>query len=166
MGTTASEVNESTRNRRHQAAQTQSSVLDLETMRKKTESLYGFANEKADEVASLVLERKALNEQAKGIFDEVEAKGFDRKCFKDMVKIKALDADARMKYEATRRQLAKAFGFEDGAQLDLLDPIAKAVSEPQSDLLLDADRVGQIADHLAKHGSRPIGDDDDLDDED
>lgn len=181
---TATEVKDETRNTRERAAKGNAAVVDLEAQRKKTEALYSFANDKANEAAALVLERKGLNEQMKAIFDEVEAKGFDRKAFKDMLRLKALDSDQRVKYEATRRQLAKAFGFESGEQLDIFEPLnrikAMAAEEgaritltgpdgeevvlaegeaKKGDTLdeqdMDAERAAAIGDHLAKHGSTP-----------
>ena len=181
---TATEVKDETRKTRERAAKGNQAVVDLEAQRRKTEALYGFANSKADEAAALVIERRGINEQMKAIFDEVEAKGFDRKAFKDMLRLKALESDQRVKYEATRRQLAKAFGFESGEQLDIFEPLnrIKAMADEEGaritvtgpdgeevvlaegeakkgDTLdeqeMDSERAAKIAEHIGKHGTTP-----------
>ena len=169
MSETAAQVNEKTRSRRQLAAKEQPGLVDLEELRKKSAELDKWVDERVDEVAALALEVKGLNQQRIAIFDEVESKGLDRKAFKDAVKLKEMDIDKRSKYLMTMRRMARQFGFADGEQLDLLDPILKP--EPQQELkvtsepggtmsgstqMSDEERNKAIADHIAKHGTQEI----------
>ncbi len=127
----AAKENEKQTDRRQRAASESSNVVDLEAQRKKTEALYKAARDQAEAAAALELQRKSLNAQIKAIYDEVEALGFDRKAFKDMTKLKAKSDEERQKYEASRRQLANAFGFESGEQLDAFDPTVPDPDQPE-----------------------------------
>lgn len=153
--TTASEINDGTRKRRDRATKENPAVVDLEAQRKRTEELQQYMREQADKAVALALQVKALNAERKIIFDEVEAQGIDRKAFKDAIKLRTMETDQRDKYEASRRQLVAAFGFNSGEQLDMLDPVIKAGERAREELPLDGDRTQAILDHIDKHGTNP-----------
>ena len=162
MAESAGQVNEGISRRRQAAAKSSANVIDLESMRKRNEEMDVWVLEQVDECASLELEVKGLNEQKVAIYDAIEAKGLDRKAFKDAVKLRKMDADKRSKYLMTMRRLARQFGFEDGQQLDLLDPILKPSDQPDlpgvnaAPTMSEEERQKAIAEHIDKHGTKPI----------
>jgi hypothetical protein len=72
-----------------------------------------------------------------------------------MVALREKSDSERIRYEASRRQLAKAFGFEDGAQLDLYaaEMVAEAANKAEPSGDLKEGQADAIAEHLAKHGT-------------
>lgn len=169
MSTSASEVNETTRARRGRAAKGQSAHEDIDGKAERNQARV----DEAQMIAKLVIEkqaaRQAILDEAKEIrmgakaltkeiaaeYDKVENLGFDRQCFKDMLVLMQKESDARIKYEATRKQLARGFGFESGEQLDaFIEQANSELSSPPSNELQEG-QADAIAAHLAKHGSTP-----------
>lgn len=113
----ASELNQEQNDRRIEQAGNSENVVDLQNKQK---VINEFLTDHTDEYLALELERKAINENIKAILDDVEAAGHDRKAFKDGIKLRKMEQDKRVKYELTRENMKRAFGF-DGAQVDMFD---------------------------------------------
>lgn len=167
MATRASEVNKGTRGRRAAAAKGQTAHVPIDENLVRSQARLDEANEIADIVIAKQARRQEILDEAKEVkmgakaltkeiaaeYDKVESLGFDRDCFKDMIKLKTAEADKRIKYEASRKQLARGFGFESGEQLDafIREVESELAAEPTGEFK-DGQADG-IAAHIAKHGT-------------
>lgn len=170
MAARASEVNKGTRKKREAAAKGQAAHVPVDENLARSQARLDEANDIADIVVEKQKARQAILDQAKEIrmgasaltkeiaaeYDKVESLGFDRDCFKDMIKLKTADAERRIKYEASRKQLVRGFGFESGEQLDaFIREVEKEIAaEPTGEL--EPGQADAIAAHIAKHGTTEI----------
>lgn len=86
---------------------------------KAAEVRVGLIKQFVAEAENLRNEGKAINERRKALFDYVAANGIDRAAFKDALKKLRLETEQREKYEFSARELARAFGFDDGSQVEM-----------------------------------------------
>jgi uncharacterized protein (UPF0335 family) len=167
MATTAAEVNKKTRKRREEAAAGQPAFADIKGDRARADARLDEANDlgnlvvekvKArqailDDIAEIRMGAKALTKEISSLYDRSEELGFDRKCFKDMVALKQVEADQRIKYEASRKQLVRGFGFESGEQLDAFIREVEKEMDAQPTGELAPGQADSIAAHIALHGT-------------
>lgn len=167
MAARASEVNKGTRKKRAEAAQGQTAHVPIDENLARSQARLDEASEIADTViakqkqrqvildniAEIRMGAKALTKEIAAEYDKVENLGFDRDCFKDMIKLKTAEAEKRIKYEASRKQLVRGFGFESGEQLDaFIQAVEKEIAaEPTGEL--QEGQADAIAAHIAKHGT-------------
>lgn len=153
MSTTASDVNESTRAKREAAAKGNQSAVDLEAQRRRDLALDTWIVDATKRILELHQERKAINQQVQAIIEDAEVRGLARKTFKKKVKEYEMDESKRLAEEATARRMDRAYGWKH-EQLEFF-PQGPAAETP---LDLTPDRSDAIMDHIAKHGTKPIGD--------
>lgn len=177
MATPASQLNDKARSQRRAAARTQRARKDLDGDAARAQRRLDEANEIAmvveakqterqeifDQAKEIKMGAKALTKEIAALYDRAEELGFDRKEFKNMLDLRKEEASKRLKREATRRQLARAFGFESGEQIDAFIEQANAEldaeageGETKDEGELSQDRAEQIGAHIAKHGTKPI----------
>lgn len=167
MTTTAAEVNKGTRKRREQAAAGQKARSDITGDMARADARLDEARSIAEQVVAKQERRQEILDEAKEVrmgakaitkeisaaFDRVEELGFDRQCFKDMVVLLKKESDARIKYEATRKQLVRGFGFESGEQLDAFIREVEKELDAQPTGELQPGQADGIAAHIALHGT-------------
>ena len=164
MARTAREVNDDTAAQRGRAAKGQSANLDVVAQQARAQGRRDEARDIAETVIELQRKRQIILDNiaeirmgakaiTKGIateYDKAEGIGFVRQCFKDMIELLKKDADQRLAYEASRKELVKGFGFESGEQIDafLVKVDADLEASPSGEL-----KHGQ-ADAIAAHLDR------------
>ena len=62
-------------------------------------------------IEQLIEDRKAVNADIRQVFEEAEMSGFDKKCMKDVLKIRNTDPDERAAFIETRDAYLSALGL-------------------------------------------------------
>lgn len=106
---------------RQEARETAANVVEIsaETNAAKIELRRKLALRSAEDIESLISERKAINERVKACLDEVEVQGINRQAFNDWLRLRAMEAAKLRKYQFSRAELARASGWGDGAQVEM-----------------------------------------------
>lgn len=126
--TTAAEINQRAAAKRQAAAEDQHKSKSeqrmeylIEYLEEKVQQMFGLDKEREqldEQMDQLKAKKKALNDRAKAIYEDLEAEGLDRYAFQDTHKQADRTESERIKYEATRRLSWTAHGLETGEQLD------------------------------------------------
>ena len=64
-----------------------------------------------DDVANLVIQRNEINSKMKAAYDDLEARGLNRKAIKDAARLLAADEEKRFAYEKTKTIVYAALGW-------------------------------------------------------
>lgn len=64
-----------------------------------------------DDVANLVIQRSEINARMKASYDELEARGLNRKAIKDAARLLAVEEEKRFAYEKTKAIVYAALGW-------------------------------------------------------
>jgi len=157
---TAAEHNDDAEETRQEARSEQSNVIDLDAS-KKAAARVALIIRLADAAEELRLKGKAINEERKAIFDQVDACGINRAAFKAMLVKRRMEEEKRLAYDKAQKEIARAFGWDDGAQGDMFHG-----EQSQDDLELEHSNAlaAAVADKWA--GGDISDDDDDVDNRD
>lgn len=117
---TADEHNAETDEVRGEAFDHQSNVVDFRTPTERRLEREQKIRDLAERLDEATEEASLIRDQMKAIRLDAKAEGIDWKMLAQMTSARRKSESKRLAAENSRREIARAFGWDDGAQLDLL----------------------------------------------
>jgi hypothetical protein len=118
---TAAEHNAETESQRQAAADNSANVVDLMSASERWEMRQSKILELAKRLDTAVEQAAGIRDVMKSIRLDAKSNDIDWKALSQLSSQRRAKESKRLKWEASRREIARAFGWEDGEQLDLLD---------------------------------------------